>query len=441
MERRPDDSQLSIASVAFPVEAEMTARPASSSGHLTLKEHTKHLDTLTKENFDLKLKITFLEDAIRTRSQDGVEDLINQTVSLQTELAHERRETQSMRRKVRTLEQQSQKLEEALRNAETSRPSREYNDDDDPILQANMHEEILYLRQQLDRTENTITTLRDEVTTKEFEKRKMADHVRSMAEKRGQDSAASNGTPDMWQQLLNTETTRREQAEEIANDLRNELSTLRLKVAAVPRRHASTRASPRSPARRSSRSRSASRPRSDPEQDIIDVMEEHEQATALQNLKQRAADLEQQNTELKHDNVELRRDLAAQTSMLTSRNRERERLQQMIEDLKLEQTNGARSVAGESIFERSISRAHQRSQSRVSDHTAITDAERDTWHKKEGELRDVHAELRLKYQELDRQHKTYLHYVSVLEGDFKEMEDELSDCHQEIQTLQKERDD
>ena len=39
--------------------------------------------------------------------------------------------------------------------------------------------------------------------------------------------------------------------------------------------------------------------------------------------------------QLKHENAELRRDLGAQTSMLASRHRERERLQQEIEGLKL----------------------------------------------------------------------------------------------------------
>ena len=146
---------------------------------------------------------------------------------------------------------------------------------------------------------------------------------------------------------------------------------------------------------------------------------------------------------LKHENAELRRDLGAQTSMLTSRNRERERLQQEIEDLKLLQrkSDGARSTTGDSIFDRSISRAHQRAPSRVSDNTGITDAERDDWDRKEGQLRDQNAELRLKYQELERTHNTHLQYVSALESDFQEMENDLNSTTEDLKLVVAERDD
>ncbi|KAI7029637.1 hypothetical protein KC352_g47658, partial [Hortaea werneckii] len=135
--------------------------------------------------------------------------------------------------------------------------------------------------------------------------------------------------------------------------------------------------------------------------------------------------------------------------MLTSRNRERERLQQEIEDLKLIQrkSDGARSVAGESIFERSISRAgqqqqHGRPQSRGSEAmTQVTETEREDWERKEGQLRDQNAELRSRFQELERTHNTHLQYVSALEGDFEQMESELNDQSEDLRALQRERDE
>ncbi|KAK4612169.1 Anucleate primary sterigmata protein B [Fulvia fulva] len=410
------------------------ARPASSSGTaaLSLKEQNQRVDALSKENFDLKLKITFLEDAIHTRSHDGVEELVQQNVELRTELAHERRDAQAMRRKIKTIEQMNEKQADKLRLAQLQNASRE--DDDDPVLQADMHEEILYLRQQLHRSEDTITALRDEVTHREKEKHKMVDHVRSMANKQNHDASTINAA-QMWQAMLNEEATRRETAEQEATDLRNQLARMKIK-------HSAAKKQPILGNYRA-RSRSTSRPRSDAEveEELVNQLVEGEPPKSLNELKQEITELQEQNTELKHNNAELKRDLAAQTSMLTSRNRERERLQQQIEDLKLLQPHGARSVAGEGIFERSISRAHQRSQSRISDQTAVTEAERDDFHKKEGQLRDQLAELRIKYQELDRQHKTYLQYASALEDDFKEMETELHDHQEEIQSLQKERDD
>lgn len=403
-------------------------RPASSGGlgasalhdrprrTLTLKEQNSKIDKLTKENFDLKLKIHFLDQALQNRSDDGVRELIEKNVQFQTDLANERKESQSLRRKMRDMERKIKELDDALTEAvqEQKSTKEEVDDEDDPTLQAEMHEEILYLRQQLDHSENVVTTLREEVMMKDFEKRKMAEHMRGMAGKRGEDSAGVKETMDMWQDLLNAETGRREQAEEDISKLRDELNALRLE-----------RISPVVTRGKDDRRRSR----------VNDEGVEDDLVNGA--LSDSNAAVEQ----LKHENAELRRDLGAQTSMLTSRNRERERLQQEIEDLKLLQRkgDGARSVAGESIFDRSVSRAHQRSESRATDNTV--EAEREEWDKKEGQLRDQNAELRIKFQELERTHGTHLQYVSVLEGDFQEMETELNECHEDLLKLQTERDD
>ena len=161
-----------------------------------------------------------------------------------------------------------------------------------------------------------------------------------MAGHRGEDTAGMKETMDMWQDLLNAETGRREQAEEDIRKLREELTALRIE-----------RASP-APTKIAKR-----RSKMDYEESIVDS--EYTNGINGSGADSSVTLVEQ----LKHENAELRRDLGAQTSMLTSRNRERERLQQEIEDLKLLQrrSDGARSVAGDSIFDRSISqigRAH-----------------------------------------------------------------------------------
>ncbi|TKA82121.1 hypothetical protein B0A55_01812 [Friedmanniomyces simplex] len=409
------------------------ARPSSSGGNgigtqerprrtLTLKEQNSKIDKLTKENFDLKLKIHFLDQALQSRSDDGVKELIDKNVQFQTDLANERKESQNLRRKVRELERRVQEQEDGLKEALKRRVIEEdEQSEDDPTLQAEMHEEILYLRQQLDHFENKVTTLREEAMTKELEKRKMAEHMRSMAGNRDEASAGMKETIDMWQDLLNTETSRREQAEEDLRKLREELTSLRIE-----------RASPAAHKMMKRRSRPGTATDESGYTNGINGTPSDSSATLVESLR--------------HENAELRRDLGAQTSMLTSRNRERERLQQEIEDLKLLQlkSDGGRSVAGESIFERSISRAHQRAPSRTSDHTQatqVTEAERDDWDKKEGQLRDQNAELRLKFQELERTHGTHLQYVSALEGDFQEMEQELQEQAEDLQALQRERDE
>lgn len=413
-------------------------RPASSDGPLpsaslggdrprrtlTLKEQNGKIDKLSKENFDLKLKIHFLDQALRSHSDEGVQELIDKNVQLQTDLANERRESQSMRRKIRELERKAKELEQGLEDAQNARNSSRDDelDEDDPTLQAEMHEEILYLRQQLDYSENQVTTMREEIMTEKLEKRKMAEHMRSMAGHRAEDNSGVRETMEMWQDLLNAETGRREQSEEDVRKLREELAALRIDRAS-PAAH-------RVEKRPSRNSRLGVPQSADEESNYSNGVSGTESShTLVDNLR--------------HENAELRRDLGAQTSMLTSRNRERERLQQEIEDLKLLQrkSDGARSMAGDSIFERSISRAHQRAPSLVSDHNGVTDAERDEWDRKEGQLRDQNAELRLKYQELERTHNTHLQYVSALEGDFQEMENDLNDTTEDLKALVTERDD
>ncbi|KAK3703550.1 hypothetical protein LTR37_014397 [Vermiconidia calcicola] len=396
---------------------------------LTLKEQNSKIDKLTKENFDLKLKIHFLDQALQSRSEEGVKELIDKNVQFQTDLANERKDSQALKRGVRELERQMQEQAEAFAQAQAQQQEQQQknqreDEDDDPTLQAEMHEEILYLRQQLDHSENKVTTLTEDVMTKELEKRKMAEHMRSMAGTRGEDTAGMKETMDMWQDLLNAETGRREQAEEDIGKLREELTTLRIERAS-PAPH-----------------KMAQRRGKGGYEESVGGDSEYTNGVNISPVESGSTLVDH----LKHENAELRRDLGAQTSMLTSRNRERERLQQEIEDLKLLQRKsdgGARSVAGDSIFDRSISRAHHhRAPSRASEAgTHITEAERDDWDKKEGQLRDQNAELRLKFQELERTHKTHLQYVSVLEGDFQQMENELNEASEDLKALQIERDE
>lgn len=154
---------------------------------------------------------------------------------------------------------------------------------------------------------------------------------------------------------------------------------------------------------------------------------------------------------LRHENAELRREVAAQTSMLTSRNKERERLYQDVEELKLQRRgDGLRSVAGDSIFERSASRAHNRPASGESEGTRITqlsDAERDRYEAKNGELRDQISELKLKNQELSRKAKDALvdldeakAAIADYEAMTNKLDEELDQAASECHTMETERD-
>lgn len=142
---------------------------------------------------------------------------------------------------------------------------------------------------------------------------------------------------------------------------------------------------------------------------------------------------------LKQENAELRKEVSAQTSMLTSRNREKERLYQEIEELKLgSRREGGRSVAGDSIFDRSASRAQMRPSSEPSDGTGSRDdMDREELEARNGQLRDQVSTLKLENQAIRAQLNDY---VSELEALDKAYQADVDQAEEEMQNLQQERD-
>lgn len=170
-------------------------RPASSSNpqtfngrpqsNLTLKEQNSKIDKLTKENFDLKLKIHFLDQALQNRSDEGVKDMISQNVQFQTDLANERKDNQSLRRKVRELERRLKDMEADLADARDSAANAQLEGQEEIEMDFNE------LRLQLDRCQVQITSLSAENLAKELEKRKMAEYVAAVTERKGNEQNAA----------------------------------------------------------------------------------------------------------------------------------------------------------------------------------------------------------------------------------------------------------
>lgn len=142
---------------------------------------------------------------------------------------------------------------------------------------------------------------------------------------------------------------------------------------------------------------------------------------------------------LKQENAELRKEVSAQTSMLTSRNREKERLYQEIEELKLGQRrDGTRSVAGDSIFDRSASRAQMRTGSEISDGTGSRDnMDREELEARNGQLRDQVSTLKLENQSIRDQLEEYIRELEALD---KAYQADVDQAEEEISNLQHERD-
>ncbi|GME34674.1 Spindle associated [Neofusicoccum parvum] len=389
------------------------------------------IDKLSKENFDLKLKIHFLDQALQNRSDEGVKDMISKNVQLQTDLATEKKENQSLRRKVRELEKKLKAQEEGMAAAkEKTTTGSDDGKSDGSHGQAEMEEEITYLRECLQQSETEVERLKEENLAKEVEKRRMAEYVKSMGDRRNSEpSAGVEEAMEMWKDLLEAETARREQADEDAERLREEVRRLKAEREQSSQQTTNVRNS-----YNMSRQSRMSYARS---QSGSDGTTENRAATSASSVT-----LVEQ---LKHENAELRRDLGAQTSMLVSRNRERERLQQEIEDLKLSARRGVGggSVAGDSIFERSISRAHHhRPSSRASAATrptALDDAERDEYEQKQAELRDELATQKMTNQELEKQLNNTLDDLEQVEEDARQLKREYDSLIEDLQNIQAER--
>jgi predicted nucleic acid-binding Zn-ribbon protein len=429
--------------------------PAKSSGfaisslgrngkNLTLKEQSSTIERLSKENFDLKLKVMFLSDRLDKLSEEGVKEMISENVELKTGLAVMQRDNKALKKKVKELEKQLKDDEARPSTAQSGtsngEPSPKWFDQEGA---QEREEELIYLRERVEEYVTEIEKLRNESIIRENEKRNLAEVVRSMGERRGQNVEAREEM-DVWKDLLEQETARREQADEDNKKLREEIFRLKTETTSssgLPGLNHTTNIYNITKKRQvsPSRPRSGMSDRYDDRNGTISAA-----STLVEELKR-------ESEQLRHENAELRREVGAQTSMLTSRNREKERLYQEIEDLKLGQRRGGGSVAGDSILERSASRAHQRSLSRASagtKQTNVSDAEREEFENKHAELRDRINSLKINNQDLQRElescmedFETAVEQKKQAETLANELQEALDVAENDLLTMQSDRDE
>jgi hypothetical protein len=412
-----------------------------SGKNMTLKEQSSTIERLSKENFDLKLKVMFLSDRLDKLSEEGVKEMVSENVEMKTALANMQRDNKALRRKVKELEQkQKEDGRPSTSRSGTSSDDRSPGWFDQEAAQEK-EEELVYLRERIEEYELEIEKMRNESLNREAEKRKLAEIVRNMGEKRGENMDAREEM-DVWKDLLEQETARREQADEDNKKLRDEIFRMKTETSStgIPGLSHTTNIYNITKKRQVS----PSRPRSG-------MSERYEErGGAFSAASTLVEDLRKESEQLRHENAELRREVGAQTSMLTSRNREKERLYQEIEDLKLGHRRGGGSIAGDSILERSASRAHERSQSRGSIMTkpSLADSEREDYENKNAELRDKLNALKLQNQELQRELDGCMEDFEILaesknEVDMlaKEIQTDLEVAEADLQTMQADRDE
>ncbi|KAL0938194.1 Anucleate primary sterigmata protein B [Colletotrichum truncatum] len=412
-----------------------------SGKNLTLKEQSSTIERLSKENFDLKLKVMFLSDRLDKLSEEGVKEMISENVELKTSLAVIQRDNKALRKRVKELEKQ---LKDDLDRPGTARSGDSSNDSSDQDAQ-DREEEIMYLRERMEEYVTEIERLRNESMSKEADKRKLAEVVKSLGERSG-GNLGSQEEADVWKDLLEQETARREQSDEDNRKLRDEIFKLKQEMSSghggmhhttniynITKKHRQT-----SPSR--------------PVSGLSGDLETNGGFSAASTL---VDELRRESEQLRHENAELRREVGAQTSMLTSRNREKERLYQEIEDLKMAQRRGGPAPSTiDSLLERSASRAgaHHRSMSRVSasrtQMTEIDELEREELETKLADSRDKINEVKLQNQELQRELEGCMaDFETAIEGKRQAeeiavaLQEDLDNAMNDLVALQAERDE
>lgn len=443
-----------------------SASTTRTGRNLTLKEQSSTIERLSKENFDLKLKVMFLSDRLDKLSEEGIKEMISENVELKTSVAVMQRDNKVLRRRVKELEKKLKDEDARPDTAKSGGSSGPVPDDYD--AQAN-EEELIYLRERVDEFLTEIERLKEESLTKEAEKRRMAEmvkNIQSINENRVGESLGQDER-DVWKELYEQEQARREQADEDNKTMAHENRNLRDEVFRLKQDLAnSTNNLGGRPSSHASHPSGMShttniynitkkgRP-SSPSRPQTRMSEADTMNGAMSVSVSLVEELRREGEQLRHENAELRREVGAQTSMLTSRNREKERLYQEIEDLKMAARRGGPTPSTiDSLLDRSASRAgaHDRPQSRGSGMTRTAtldeDPEREELENKLAELRDKFNGVKMQNQDLQQELSNYMQEYEVeLEGRKQaetaanQLQDELEATQNDLLTLQQERDD
>lgn len=416
----------------------------------TLKEQSSTIERLSKENFDLKLKVMFLSKRLDTLSEEGLKEMISENVELRTNLAITTRDNKILRKRVKELEKKEKEDEERPSTARsgassTDQTAKMYNEE-----AQEREEELMFLRERVETYATEIERLRSETQDRESEKKKLSDIVKTLGERSGSDAFGRQEEADVWKDLLEQETARREQSDEDNRKLRDEVFRLKKEMsgAGSGMLHHTTNIynitkKPRD------RGASPGRPMSSVSGDADGSHANFSAASTLVD------ELRRESEQLRHENAELRREVGAQTSMLTSRNREKERLYQEIEDLKMAQRRGGPAPSTiDSLLERSASRAgalerpSSRNSVRTRQLTAEDEAEREEMENKMAELRDKVSEVKLQNQDLQRELESCMADFELAINQKREadealmsMQEELDNATNDLIALQSERDE
>ncbi|KAJ7658940.1 hypothetical protein B0H17DRAFT_1171833 [Mycena rosella] len=104
-----------------------TARASASAakGALTLRDQEKHIDNLKKENFNIKLRVHFLEERLAQLAPDQIDAALKQNISLKIEVQQRGMELKKLKKLVLELERELDRLQRTGAGTRTGTRDRE----------------------------------------------------------------------------------------------------------------------------------------------------------------------------------------------------------------------------------------------------------------------------------------------------------------------------
>ena len=142
--------------------------------NLTLKEQSGTIDRLTKENFDLKMKITFLNDSLNKRSPEGVASLVNENADLKAAKVTSAKEIRDLKRSIRDLERTLRRREAELDEISRNPVKEAHTGTFEQNLSSPEMEELVYLRDRVVSYDVEIEKVRHEKYEQKRETDKLA---------------------------------------------------------------------------------------------------------------------------------------------------------------------------------------------------------------------------------------------------------------------------
>ncbi|KAA1074800.1 hypothetical protein PGT21_020881 [Puccinia graminis f. sp. tritici] len=454
------------------------------ANHLTLREQEKVIDEVKKENFNLKLKIYFLEDRLAKLAPDQVDLALKENVEIKVEF-------QTVRQELKRYKRLLLEAERAIELAKTERDQLlEQKSLSEERTSSGLQAEMRKARDQLAIKDKSIQSLESELQRLKdrlerfSSKDNLSKIVSSHASRNHTRHSLSNQSVDEWsnqEQMMEIKNLRNELTEErqLKEDLLGDNQDLRHRLIETKNALQDTQDEIQRISRveeHGYRSHQISRAQSRFEEDPDDYLSSGRKSTLtsistggvsnqkiIKEFKREIQDLERQLRELENENIELRSQVNAQVKMLSTKNSEKDKLQDQVINLKRKVLDLQDELDQDA---REFQKIQQAGHTSLHDQTADEVREelnmyRDksasamlTLEKREKEVDELNAELddrdaifNDEVQKITRQYNSELDAIKAERDEFQQVLDEredqiaeLSDQLREVINLQEETD-